>query len=185
MQSNISIDDISKIIMDFSRMYDQFYDYDDQSITLTENGMIAVCKRIYSTTYCNVNIPNQTKQTFEWKFKCNRMKNDNYWGIGIDAVQNEPEYRYYFYNDTSKINYYYKANGDMWAHGAQNSKRTTAGWKKGDIVTLTYNGVDRKLWILINNELDENSILLVEDSEGGFRVAVYMGSYNDEIELLP
>ena len=165
-------------------MFDQFNDCDKDRIEISGDGAIARALTGYCGVYCKFTIPNDTKEIFKWYFKCHSMISPQYWGIGIDAVRNNPEYSWYFYNDSSKVNYFYKANGDIWKHGIRRADIKTAGWGKGDMIVLIYNGNHRKLSISINGEHDGNSVLTVEEQEGGFRVAAYMGHSRDQIELL-
>ena len=188
IQSEISIEDISKIIVAFARFYEVFDDYDGEVVAITDNGTIAtVLMREVSagfSIYCKQTIPNETKQVFTWKVKCCRMKMDAYWGVGFDAVHNEPQYRDYFYNDYGANNYIFEAGGDIWRCGERVDDHKTSGWTEGDIVSLIYDGANRELSISINDKPDENSKLRVEESEGGFRAVLFMSCYHDKAELL-
>lgn len=189
--SNISIDNICKIIIEFSKMCDKFiaYGYNAQ---ITNNGLVATNTKYGSRSiYCEFNIPNETQQTFTWKFMCCSMLFSNFWGIGIDAMKNAPKYNSCFYSTDDKINYFYKANGGIWQYGrclsgynGQQDDKITSGWKKEDIITLKYNGKVRELSIAVNETYDKKSILNVKESEGGFRVVAFMNSKGDQIQLL-
>ena len=192
VQSEILIEDICKIIVAFGKLYDRFLHYDRMDVEVTKDGTVARNLKFGNRSiYCKFNVPNQTKSTFKWRFKCCQMGDAEYWGIGFDATRNPIKWNDYFYNVKGNINYIYKANGDMWdcgkkiTHDSNVIINKTPGWKQGDIITLIYNGKDRILSISINDEHIENSILKVKDSEGGFRVAVFMDQGNEQIELLP
>ena len=187
--SEISIDDICKIIIAFAKIYDRFAGYDETTVQVTHDGTVATNITFGNRSiYCKLIIPNQTNETFKWKFKCCQMGDPLYYGIGIDAIKNETAYNDYFYNIRANINYIYKANGDMWECGERITDspavNRTAGWTKDDMITLIYNGRDRRLSVSINNEHDEDSILKVEESKGGFRVVVFMDETGEQIELL-
>ena len=187
VQSNISIVNISNIIVDFCKMFEQFDESDEKwqyRINITDNGRIArkICTGNCSI-YCKFIIPNQTKEIFNWRFKCCNMTDPKRWGIGIDAVENKPQYNWHFYSGRRNVSYFYKANGDIWNCGGVRYKKKTAGWSEGDIITMIYNGRARTLSISINEVHDQNSTLTCEQIEG-YRVAVFMHGKEDMIELL-
>ena len=187
LQSNITIHDICKIIIQFSKMYEQFVDYNETNVEVTKDGTVAtVVDLTGGSIYCKLNIPNETKQIFRWKFKCWKMASKKFWGIGIDAIQNPSLHDDYFYNkyEVDEVDYLYTACGDVWECGTILEDEFTLGWERGDIVTLIYNGNNRELSISVDDIPDESSITKVEESEGGYRVAIYLGVINDKIEIL-
>ena len=62
--------------------------------------------------------------------------------------------------------------------------QTILGWEEGDVVKLKYNGANRELSILINDQQDDNSVLNVPECEQGFRAVLVLGSTQDKAELL-
>ena len=187
VNSDISIDDICKIIVEFAKMYAQFDGYDKQGVKITGNGTIATAQdspiRNYHI-YCKRIIPNKTKQILSWKFRCWEMKNRKYWGIGFDAVENEPIYSGYFHDKPGRISYLYKPNGEIWKCGERIRDQLIRGWNEGDIVTLTYDGSDRELSISVNDEQDHNSLMKIAKSERGFRAVLVLSYQKDKAELL-
>ena len=90
-ESNISIDDICKVIIEFAKMYEQFDGYDKAGVAITNNGTIATVHQFTHSgwpIYCKNIIPDEAKQTFTWKIRCCKIGMYKYWGIGFDAVEN-------------------------------------------------------------------------------------------------
>ena len=137
-------------------MYDKFHSYDPDKVKVNQQGTIAtVIESAANCIYCKLNIPNVTEEILTWKFKCQSMKYRSWWGIAIDAMQNPPNY-----NEADRINYMYKADGDIWECGNKVNGRTS-GWYEGDIVTLLYKGSRRELSIYVNGKHDINSVMSV------------------------
>ena len=185
--SNIRIDDICKIILQFAKVYEHFDAYDKEGVEITGNGSIATALRFTDTSfpiYCKRIIPYKTKQIFTWKFKCLHTVSNKYWGIGFDAMENAPIYNEYFHNKSGRNNYLYKPNGDIWKSGNPIGDQRTSGWKQGDMIILIYNGAARELSISVNGERDHNSSLNVNESVRGFRAVLVLSYQKDKAELL-
>ena len=119
---------------------------------------------------------------FKWKIKCIKCEVDRYWAIGLASASDEI-YESIFYYTKEENTYAFEASGTIFNQGGC-ALTDTPGWCEGDHITLSYEGIDRVLSISINDSYVEESKIEVEDNPDEFRMAVYLGSVKDKVELV-
>ena len=82
-------------------------------------------------------IPCNTKESHVWKFKIISYRVSAYFAIGIDSADSH-HLKEQFYVKFSN-NYAFKANGEYYACGLENSTNKDTAWIVGDIVMMEFN----------------------------------------------
>ena len=133
-----------------------------------------------ASVYGAIRIKNNTQKIYKWTIKCLRCSDIFSWAIGIaDATLAHYDGNF----DHRENTYSYRLMGHSFSETERKNK-ATSGWDAGDILTLVYNGTDRKLSLLINGTNQTRGDMSIKHNAAGYKFAAFLCTKSDALEIM-